>query len=149
MESASVTRTVVCLSLLLACSRVGAQTPEGGQQVETRGQESRIKLEAVLAGHLTELNGKYKLRASEVTYQPGGFIGSHHHAGPGIRCVTAGELTYIQPDKTSVFRPGDCFFESGDVSHTAENRTDRPVALLNFEILPATRSGASAISVPK
>lgn len=117
--------------------------------VEKNGQASKTKLEATLAGHLSELNGKFKLRASEVTYAPGGFIGPHHHVGPGIRCVTSGELTYVQPDHTTIYKSGDCFFESGDVSHSAKNETDRPVILLNFEILPVGWSAGSAIPVPK
>lgn len=116
---------------------------------EKQGQVSRIKLEAVVTGHLTELNGKYKLRVSEVTYEPGGFIGEHHHAGPGIRCVSSGALTYTQGDKVTIYRESDCFFESGDVSHTAQNRTAEPVVLLNFEVLPTAWSEASAIPVPK
>ena len=130
----------------LAGSIASAQAPG---TVEKKGQVSRIKLEAVVSGYLGELNGKYKLRVSEVTYEPGGFIGEHHHAGPGIRCVSAGALTYVQRDKTSVYRAGDCFFESGDISHTARNREAEPVVLLNFEVLPAGWSDTSAIPVPK
>jgi uncharacterized cupin superfamily protein len=63
--------------------------------------------------------------------------------------VTAGELTYVQPDKTTVYRSGDCFFESGDITHTASNRTDKPMVLLNFEVLPADWAEGSAIPVPK
>jgi quercetin dioxygenase-like cupin family protein len=152
-------RMLVSLALLSGCSGASSHVvassstgapalqPQTGE-VEKKGQVSKGKLETVVAGHLTELNGKYKLRASEVTYEPGGFIGSHHHAGPGIRCVTSGELTYIQPSKTTIYRAGDCFFESGDVSHTAENRTSSPVVLINFEILPVAWTGASAVPVP-
>ncbi len=118
-------------------------------QVTKQGQHSTVKLEHVVAGHLSELNGRYKLRVTEVAYDLAGFIGEHHHAGPGIRCVTAGELTYFQSEKATVYRSGDCFFESGDVTHTASNRTDRPTVLLNFEVLPADWAESSAIPVPK
>ena len=129
----------------LAIARTAtAQAPT----VEKSGQHSKIKLEQVVAGHLAELNGKYKLRVTEVTYDPGGFIGTHHHAGPGIRCVTTGELSYEQPDKTTIYRPGDCFFETGDVAHTAHNLNKTPVVLLNFELLPVSWSEGSAIPGP-
>ena len=118
-------------------------------QVEKSGQRSTLKLEQVLSGHLQELNGKYKVRVTEVTYAPGGFIGLHHHAGPGIRCVTSGQLSYEQPDRTTIYRQGDCFFESGDVAHTVHNLTKEPAVLLNFEVLPAAWSEGSAIPVPK
>jgi quercetin dioxygenase-like cupin family protein len=134
---------VTCLCLVsLACA-------QSAIDVEKKGQISKIKLETVISGHLTDLNGKFKVRASEVTYEPGGFIGSHHHAGPDIRCVTSGELSYTQVDKTTIHRAGDCFFESGDVTHTAVNQTEVPVVLINFEILPSNWAGPSAIPVPK
>ncbi len=113
--------------------------------VESGGKHGTIKVDELVAGHLTELNGRYRLRVAEVVYDPGGYIGSHHHVGPGIRCVTAGELTYIQPDKTTVYRAGDCFYETGAVSHTARNATKAPAVLLNFQLLPAAWSAGSAI----
>jgi quercetin dioxygenase-like cupin family protein len=118
-------------------------------EVEKRGQESTTKLEHVVAGPLADLNGRYKLRATEVTYRPGGFIGEHHHAGPGIRCIEAGELTYVEEGKTTVYKPGECFFESGDMTHTARNDGERPVVLLNFEVLTADWTGPTAIPVAK
>jgi quercetin dioxygenase-like cupin family protein len=48
----------------------------------------------VIFGHLTELNGKFKLRATELTFAPDGYIGVHHHVGPGVRYVISGELTF-------------------------------------------------------
>ena len=117
--------------------------------VEKSGQESKVAFEHVVSGHLSELNGKYKLRVTETTYAPGGHIGEHHHAGPGIRLVLSGELTYIQPDKTTVYKTGDYIYESGDVTHTAYNKTNAPVKILNFELLPVKWDGPSPIPVPK
>jgi quercetin dioxygenase-like cupin family protein len=131
---------------LLGSSLAHAQQPA---KVESKGQNPKVKLEQVVSGHLTELNGRYKLRVTEVTYDVGGYIGPHHHVGPGIRCVTSGELTYAQPDKTNTYRAGDCFYESGDISHTANNATSNPVVLLNFELIPVAHSGGTAIPVPK
>ncbi len=139
----------VPVALGLASFLVGAVLADQPATVERKGQHAKTKLEEVVAGHLTDLNGRYKLRVTEVTYDPGGYIGGHHHAGPGMRCVTAGELTYVQPDKTTVYRAGDCFFESGDISHTAHNYAEKPVVLLNFEILPVAWAGGSATPEPR
>ena len=106
-----------------------------------------MKIEQLISGNLTELNGKYKLRVAAVTYEPGGFVGNHHHAGPGLRCVYAGTLTYVQQGVTSHFGPGDCFYESGNVDHHARNDGDEPVQLFNFQILPKDWIGSSAITV--
>jgi quercetin dioxygenase-like cupin family protein len=62
--------------------------------------------------------------------------------------VTAGELTFIQAGKEMVYRPGDYFYESGNVVHTAENRTKAPVRVTFFEILPVDWSGPTVI-LPK
>ncbi len=118
-------------------------------QVEKKGQTAKVLFEHEIQGHLTDLNGKYKLRLSETVYENGGYIGAHHHAGPGIRMIEEGQLRYVQPDKTTIYKPGDCFFESGDVSHTAYNDGPGQVKLLNFEILPANWQGGSAMPVPK
>jgi hypothetical protein len=40
------------------------------ETVETRGITSAIKIDEVIYGHLTELNGKFKLRATELTFAP-------------------------------------------------------------------------------
>ncbi len=115
--------------------------------VERSGIRADLKVEHVVTGNLEALNGKYKLRAAAVTYDPGGFIGNHHHAGPGLRCVTAGALTYVQAGETFNFGPGDCFYESGNVDHHARNNGDVPVQLFNFQILPSDWQGSSAITV--
>jgi quercetin dioxygenase-like cupin family protein len=75
-------------------------------KVETKGVTAIIKYEAVLDGFLTELNGKYKLRVTEITIAPGGHGGDHNHLGPGIRQMTAGIMQYILPDRTVTYGPG-------------------------------------------
>lgn len=114
-------------------------------KVDTKGLAAKIKFENVLSGFLSELNGKYKLRVTELVLQPGGHVGEHNHLGPGIRLVTTGYMTYVLPDKTVVYGPGDYFFESGDVNHTAYNKTDAPMVHLLFEILPVDVKGPSLI----
>jgi quercetin dioxygenase-like cupin family protein len=131
-------------TLLAGPHEATAQTPGvSPAKVETKGLTAKIKFESVLSGYLTELNGKYKLRVTELVLEPGGYVGEHHHAGPGIRQVTSGYMTYVLPDKTVVYGPGDFFFESGDVNHTAYNKTDAPMVHVLLEILPADHKGPS------
>ena len=137
------------IALVIIVAAFGSGVANAQQKVEVKGQSSKVKLNQVVSGYLSDLNGKYQLRVSETTYEPGGSVGPHHHAGPGIRCITAGEFTDVLADgKTTIYKAGDCFYESGDVTHSARNATDKPVALLVFEILPASLSGGSAIPVP-
>jgi quercetin dioxygenase-like cupin family protein len=133
------------LPVLAGVRPAAAQTP--GARVDTKGLTARIRFESVLSGYLNELNGRYKLRVTELVLEPGGYVGEHHHAGPGIRQVTSGHMTYVLPEKTLVYGPGDFFFESGDVNHTAQNRTDAPMVHVLFEILPADLKGPSIMPV--
>jgi quercetin dioxygenase-like cupin family protein len=75
------------------------------------------------------------------TCQDGGW------GAPGIRLVTTGDMTYVMPDKTVVYAPGDFFFESGDINHTVFNKTAAPMVHLLFEILPADLKGPSLMPV--
>ena len=146
-------RLLLVLSLLVSVCACSKSTPTGSTEevdartVERSGMHADLKVEQIVTGNLEELNGKYKLRVAAVTYDLGGFIGNHHHAGPGLRCVTAGTLTYVQEGETSNYGPGDCFYESGNVDHHARNNGDEPVRLLNFQILPSDWQGSSAITV--
>jgi quercetin dioxygenase-like cupin family protein len=134
------------LSFVAFCVTSASAQPVG--QVDRKGIESKTKLEAVLSGYLTELNGKYKLRVSELTFQPGGYVGEHHHLAPGMRVVTSGELTFIQPDKTTIYKTGDTFYESGDVTHVAKNLGGVPLTILSFELVPVDLKGSTQV-LPK
>ena len=116
----------------------GSAAPQRGGQV--RGGGAVIKLEFFQVPALRKL-------AQEEMMQ--NRIVEHHHSGPGIRLVQSGELTYIQPDKTTVYKAGDYIYESGDVTHTAYNRTNAPVKIINFELLPVDWEGPSPIPVPR
>jgi quercetin dioxygenase-like cupin family protein len=135
-------RILAAVPAMLCLTVAFAQQPA---KVDTKGAESKIKTEETVSGYLTEINGKYKLRSSELTLQPGGHVGKHHHAGPGIRLVKTGQLTYVAGDKTIVYKAGDYFYESGDVTHEALNKSKAPVTVVSFEILPVSLKGGSAM----
>jgi quercetin dioxygenase-like cupin family protein len=134
--------------LLFAAVFSVADQPAAQQTPETKGITPKVKLEEVITGHLAELNGKFKLRVTEVTFAPGGYLGEHHHAGPGIRFVAAGKLTFTQGGKSTIYQTGDYFFESGNIVHTGHNKTNAPVRVIFVEILPTDWAGPSLI-VPR
>ena len=138
------------LASLFDAAEAGAQAPGTSPvRVDTKGLAAKIKFEHELAGYLTELNGKYKLRVTELTIEPGGHVGEHNHVGPGIRLMTLGEMTYVLPNQTLIYKAGDFFFESGDINHTVYNKTDKPNQHLLFEILPVDLKGPSLMPVKK
>ena len=125
--------------LLAGADRLAAQT------VEARGITSEIKLDEVVFGHLAEINGKFKLRATEVMFAPGAYLGVHHHVGPGIRYVLSGEVAFTEGGQTTIYKTGDYFFETGNLAHTAQNNTTLPLRILFFEILPKNWSAPTVI----
>jgi quercetin dioxygenase-like cupin family protein len=145
-----VLQALATLPLLVLATRSEEAAAQGGGspvKVDTQGLVAKIKFEAPLGGFLTEINGKYKLRVTELTLAPGGHVGEHNHVGPGIRQVTSGHMTYVLPNETIVYGPGDFFFETGDINHTVYNKTDAPMVHVLFEILPVNLSGPSLIPV--
>ena len=133
-------KLVLALALFAFASYSAAQG-----KVESKGVTAKVKLEEVVSGYLTEVNGKYKLRATDVTFAPGARLGAHHHLGPGIRYVVAGTLTFTEVGKSTLYKAGDFFYESGNVAHTARNDTKEPLRMVFFEIVPAELAGPSTI----
>jgi len=133
-----------CLALLCL---IGA-APARADGVELGGFHAKVKAELADLGHLSELNGKYRLRVTEVTMDPGGFMHGHHHLGPGLRCIQSGEMTYVIGGKTTVYKPGDCFTETGATTHESSNPGATPVVLLNFELLPASLPEGKGSIIP-
>jgi quercetin dioxygenase-like cupin family protein len=132
---------LVVMALLGGIGRLAAQ-----DAVEMRGISAAIKLEEVVYGHLHELNGKYKMRATEVTFAPNAYLGAHHHVGPGVRYILAGEVTFTEGGKTTIYKAGDYFFETGNLAQTAHNHTSMPLRVLFVEVLPNNWSTPTVIA---
>src|SRR5262245_36360493 len=142
-------KTMRRFTLLLLVVLLGGTDRMAAQEtVETRGITSVIKIDEVIFGHLTELNGKFKLRATELTFAPDGYVGVHHHIGPGIRSVISVELTFAEGGQEAVYKAGEYFFETGNLAHTAQNKTNMPLRVLVVEILPKDWT-APAMIAPK
>jgi quercetin dioxygenase-like cupin family protein len=100
------------LPIASMCTRRRIHHSNSPVKVDTKGLVAKIKFEAPLEGFLTEINRKYKLRVTELTLEPGGYVGEHNHEGPGIRQVTSGYMTYVLPEKTVVYGPAIAFTAS-------------------------------------
>jgi quercetin dioxygenase-like cupin family protein len=135
--------------VIVSCCCVGGLAAANAAEtlkVDTSAVTAKILYEApITGGHLPELKGKYKLRITQISIGPGGHVGDHNHLGPGIRQMTVGEMEYVMPDKTTIYRAGDFFFETGDISHRVNNKSGELCTHLLFEILPVDLSGASLI----
>ena len=137
-------------ALLAQTGQAAAQPPGSPVKVDAKGLAAKIKFEAPLAGFLTDLNGKYKLRVTELTLAPDGFVGEHNHVGPGIRQVTSGYMTYVLPEKTVVYGPGEFFFVSGffeseyiEVMGRIWDKPRKPVAAIHCKIIICAAGSAA------
>lgn len=119
------------------------------QKVDRKGAVSAVKLAEKNFGFLSDLNGKYKLVATQTTVEPGGFVGEHQHVGPGIRFVAAGEWTFVEGGKATTYKTGEYFYEAGNTTNSAFNKGSSPAVLITFEILPVDWKGGSAIPPKK
>jgi quercetin dioxygenase-like cupin family protein len=142
MEKTMMRFTLLLFMVLLG----GADRLAAQEKIEARGLTSTVKLDEVIFGHLTELNGKYKLRATEVTFAPDGYLGVHHHVGPGIRYVLSGEVTFTEGGQSTIYKAGEYFYETGNLAHTAQNKAELPLRILFVEILPNAWTGPTVIS---
>jgi quercetin dioxygenase-like cupin family protein len=139
-------RSAAVLALFAALVASGARAD---QSVEVKGFHAKVMATLGDFGHLQqELGGKYQLRVTETTIDPEGSMGAHNHLGPGVRCLLSGELTYMILGQTSVYHAGDCFTETGAISHEAHNHGTAPVKLYNFEILPAELPAGKGSLIP-
>jgi quercetin dioxygenase-like cupin family protein len=143
--------------IVVLCSLVAASAGSLWE-IKVNAEQSKIGVkgfkripvgEQVIDGPLTELNGKYKMTVASFTFDPGGYVGPHLHAGPGWRCVTSGEVTNIEADgKSTIYGAGQCYWESGLKSHKPRNNGDKPASGIVIELLPSSLSGSSLMAVP-
>lgn len=140
-------RTIwLCIAFIAVAAL--AQTPAA--KVEMNDVKAAVKFEQPIKGFLTPLNDKAKLRATEVDFAPGGSVGDHLHAGPGVRYVVSGELTFTDNSgKEHAVKQGDYFYESGDESIKAVNKGSAPAKMLVVEVLPADWSGSAMAPVSR
>ncbi len=74
------------LALVLAAFGISAANAQQLAAVESKGKHGQVKLDKVVTGYLSDLNGRFRLRVTEVTYDPSGYIGPHYQFGSSIRC---------------------------------------------------------------
>ena len=121
-------------SLALAC--LFAASGAYADDVDLKGFHAKVEADLTDLGHLAELNGKYRIRVTEVTMDPGGYMHAHHHLGPASAACSRARWKYEIGGKTTIYKAGDCFTETGAMTHESSNVGTTPVVLLNFELLP-------------
>jgi quercetin dioxygenase-like cupin family protein len=57
----------------------------------------------------------------------------------------SGELAFTEGGMTTIYKAGDYFFETGNLAHTAENKTSEPLTVLFFEVIPRDWGGPTIV----
>ena len=74
---------------------------------------------------------------TEFYFDPGDGIGPHvHQDDPELYYILEGELTLCEDGKETVLTPGDASYAYGGVSHSIQNRSDRPARMLALILEP-------------
>jgi quercetin dioxygenase-like cupin family protein len=60
--------------------------------------------------------------------------------------VISGELTFTMGGQETVYKAGEYYFETGNLAHTAQNKTNLPLRLVIVEILPKDWTGPALIA---
>jgi quercetin dioxygenase-like cupin family protein len=114
--------------------------------VEAQGVNRQVLKEEALEG-ITE--GKYKMRATEITVEPGGSMSEHTHGGPGMRYMLSGTLTSTEDGQNKTYTVGQGFSETPQVHHSYKNEGKDPVKIVVFELLPMGEVKAMAAQEKK
>ncbi len=135
---------------LLVGGSLLAQAPAGPSPIHMQGMKAAMKFESPLDGYLAPLNGNFKLRATEVEIEPGGSVGDHLHAGPGVRAVVAGELTFVEETgKENRIPAGGYFYEGGNISLRVFNRGAVPAKMIVVEVLAGDWAGSAMVPLTR
>src|SRR5262245_64305219 len=95
------------IMIFLSAAFVAQANAAESLKVDTKGVTAQILYESPISGgHISELKDRYKLRVTEISIAPGGYVGEHNHLGTGIRQMTVGEMEYILTEKTGEYWTG-------------------------------------------
>ena len=146
------TLTSIALATLLtpAIAFAGPPDPVPGheckkaQHIQAHGPKESSGIKSV--AKLGELDlqkefpaiGERKMRAREITIEPGGIVAVHQHEQrPGVAYIIEGEIYEHRSDSEQPLlrKSGDTSFEYSGVIHWWENRSDKIVRALIVDII--------------
>ncbi|MBZ4201946.1 MAG: cupin domain-containing protein [Methylovulum sp.] len=77
----------------------------------------------------------FNSKVTRVVFPPAFTTPEHTHDGPGPRYVVKGELKVIEGNKSTIYKAGEVFWETGALM-SVENLSNTPAELILFEMLP-------------
>lgn len=136
-------RTIIGLSVpLLITSMFCSDLSLAGSahKVESHGVALHVLQEAML----DKLHpGKYRMRATEITVEPGQVLSTSTYPGPSMAYIFEGTVVSMEHGIQNEHRAGEgaAALESG--SWRYKNEGDSPLRLVVFELVPSTQASAN------
>lgn len=131
-------RKLTVVSLVTAVAILGAEP--SAAQTSVPKKFSAEKLQQVPINELPA--GKWSMKATMLTIEPGGEIPFHVHKGPGLRYVLEGAITINWKEgRTQTFEAGSTYFEGPGENHpagtiSARNGGSGPCRVVIVELVP-------------
>jgi Cupin domain len=102
---------------------------------------------AALLSHAVELDPavEWLWRCDRVDFPPGGIAYLHTHPGPGIRYLLRGALEVHTAGRSTTYKPGAAWFESGPEPVLALASPDEDTAFARAMLLPQEWEGRRTI----
>ena len=92
-------------------------------------------LEAINLGPEIEGIAGRQLRMRMLTFEPGGYIGTHNHKDrPGTVYALSGKITVHLGDVVKEYSAGDTWTENKDTMHSLENKGTAPAVIIATDI---------------
>ncbi len=129
-------RKLVVASVMAMIAMLGA----GPSLAQTPTPFNAKTLQQTALGELP--TGKWDMKATILTIEPGGEVPFHVHKGPGLRYVLEGAITINWKEgNTQTYVAGSTYFEGGGANHppgnfAAKNNGNAPCRVLIIELVP-------------
>lgn len=124
----------------------GAITSETGADILQFRLSAKAEGGALLAEQFHWSGAEGVFRLDQVSFPPGARAYRHTHPGPGIRCLTDGELQIRSDHHTELMTPLSAWFEDAE-SPVRATAGDMPTAFVRAMVLPMEFLGKPTLNI--
>ena len=122
--------------------------PVSGPAIVWRFDGDEAAADGALLTHVVALDpsSDWIVRCDRIDFPLGGIAHRHVHPGPGIRYLLRGELEIETEERTTVYGPGEPWFERGPDPVRARASARVETSFVRTLVLPAEWSGKRTIT---
>ena len=136
LQRSSWTSRLPLLVVTFSGLALAAAFAQDGQILFSRNGETLRLLNKVDLGDVAA--GKYVLRMTEYSMEPGAKVASHTHKGPGLRYVLEGSIAieFNKGDKIETYQAGSTYYEPAGFHYAGYNAGPGRARVIIVELLP-------------